>query len=156
MVGGSCDPHGSLLRQPKSYEKYMIGHYSIIQFVPDPNRKEGSNVGVLLFVPDYAPGISFVKLLMTDTNEGPRRMFGDIAFDAERLTRYKKSFANAVESEKGFWKTLKDLQHFIGTWGNSLQMLGPFVVLVEDPEADCAALFRSLVLPNPDRVYGNH
>ena len=72
------------------------GYYSILQFVPDLERSEGANIGVVLFCPEK----HFLKVQTATGNDRVRRFFGpedNIDLD---LDRFDKEFTEHVHADR--------------------------------------------------------
>lgn len=129
---------GAVMSKHSGFAK---GYYSILQYVPDPERAEGVNVGVLLICPEKR----FVGAQASRNNNRIRRVFGSQEIDLRRLSALKEAFEERVEAEAERLKTLEDLQHFIDTRANQLRLTAPRPVKVESPELELVNLFESLV-----------
>lgn len=118
------------------------GYYSILQYVPDLERSEGVNIGILLLCPEKG----FLKAQTASSNDRVRRFFGqDIDLDLERINAYKEIFEERVEAETANIRSPEELERFIDTRGNQLRLTRPRPVKVFDPEATLRELFDSLV-----------
>ena len=118
------------------------GYYSILQYVPDLERNEGANVGVVLFCRER----KFLKAQTATGNDRVRRFFSpDEDLDLDRINAYKAAFEErvALESE-GSW-TLDEFREFVNTRANLLLLTEPRPIKVTDPQAELAKLFESLV-----------
>ena len=117
------------------------GFYSLIQYCPDLSRLEAANVGVVLFCPEP----HFIRARTTDSVQRIRRFFGSADRDWEQIREAKTAIEERLEVEGEHFRTLQDLQHFIETRGNEIQLTPPRPVKVFNPERDLESLFRSLV-----------
>jgi hypothetical protein len=120
------------------------GYYSILQFVPDIERAEGANIGVVLFCPDKG----FLKAQTATGNDRARRFLGseeNIDLDLDRLNAFKAAFEERVLVEAGRIRTIEEFRHFVRTRANQLLLTEPRPIKVFDPEADLARLFDMLV-----------
>jgi len=118
------------------------GYYSILQFVPDLERAEGANIGVLLFCPET----NFLKIKTANGNDRARRLFGhDEQLDLIRLNAFKESFEERVFLERKRIITIDDFKHFIDTRANQLLLTQPHPVKVYDAETELQRLFQTLV-----------
>jgi DUF3037 family protein len=120
------------------------GYYSILQYVPDLERAEGANIGVVLFCPDKG----FLKAQTATGNDRARRFFGpeeSIELDLDRLNAFKAAFEERVLAEAARIKTPEEFRHFVHTRANQLLLTEPRPIKVFDPEADLARLFDTLV-----------
>jgi hypothetical protein len=117
-------------------------YYSILQFVPDLERAEGANIGVVLFCPDKG----FLKAQTATGNDRVCRFFGpEKDIDLDRLSAFKAAFEERVLAEAARIKTLEEFRHFVHTRANQLLLTKPRPIKVYDPEADLARLFDTLV-----------
>lgn len=120
------------------------GYYSILQYVPDLERAEGANIGVVLFCPDKG----FLRTQTSTGNDRVRRFFGpeeNIELDLDRLNAYKAVFEERVLAEADRIETIEAFRHFVNTRANQLLLTEPRPIKVFDPEADLARLFDTLV-----------
>jgi hypothetical protein len=124
------------------------GYYSLVQFCPDASRLETVNVGVVL----YCPGIAFLDVQLTTSDERVAQMFGSDAFRPASLEAAKRALASRLRSEKYRPRSLEDFQHFIDTRGNDLILTQHRPVKVVQPAAELADLFRRLVEPPLPRL----
>jgi hypothetical protein len=117
---------------------YSKGYYSILQYVPDVERAEGVNVGVVLI----CPARNFLKVRTTKDNNRVVRFFGTNAgFDAQRLTILKQ----ALEERITAIQTLEEFQRFVETRANHLRLIAPRPIKLVEPEAELDRLFAALV-----------
>ena len=117
------------------------GYYSVIQYCPDPSRGEAANVGVLLF----CPNLQYAKTRMDLGNDRIRSFFKIEGPDLVRVNIVKQSIADRLATEGARLKSLEDLERFIATRANQIQMTDPRPMKVFDPEEDLAELFEQLV-----------
>jgi hypothetical protein len=120
------------------------GYYSILQYVPDLERAEGANIGVILFCPDKG----FLKVQTATGNDRVRRFFGpeeNIDLDLDRLNAFKTTFEERLLAESDRIKTIESFRQFVDTRANQLLLTEPRPIKVFNPEADLARLFDSLV-----------
>src|SRR5436309_3227189 len=95
------------------------GYYSILQFVPDPDRGEGANIGVMLFCPE----IGFLRAATVESNDRVRRFFGpdlEDEMDLDRVNTLKAAFEEGVETVEGSLHNLEDFENFITARANQL------------------------------------
>jgi hypothetical protein len=117
------------------------GHYSLIQYCPDPSRAEAANVGVLLF----CPSLDFIAARTASDNDRIRRFFGGRTVDLDRINVMKRSIERRLRVESGRFRTLDDLQRFVESRGNDIVLTAPRSMKVLDPEKDLSSLFAELV-----------
>lgn len=120
------------------------GYYSILQYVPDPERAEGVNIGLMLFCPEK----EFLVIQTTESHDRVRKLLGKQRSSAailSRLDSFKTAFVERVELETGRIQTLEDFRGFVNTRANQLRLTDPRPLKVADPEAELSNLFRLLV-----------
>ena len=117
------------------------GFYSLIQFCPDLSRLEAANIGVLLFCPERG----FLRAITSEENSRIRKFFGPVDEGWSRIDLLKEAFDARVASEEGRIQTIEELERFIATRANEVQVTPPRPVKVKDPAADLQALFDRLV-----------
>jgi hypothetical protein len=125
------------MNQHSDFAKY---YYSILQYVPDPERAEGVNVGVVLICPEEG----FLKAKTSADNDRVLRFFGERPdLDLGRLTALKQAFEERIEMEAGRIKTVEDFEQFVVTRANHLRLTAPRPIKISEAELD--SLFASLV-----------
>jgi hypothetical protein len=120
------------------------GYYSILQFVPDLERTEGANIGVVLFCPEKG----FLKAQTVRGNDRVRKFFrirGYADLDIERINAYKTAFEERVNIETVRIYSLEDFRHFVDTRANHLLLTAPKPIKVINPQEELQALFERLV-----------
>ena len=117
------------------------GYYSIIQYCPDLSRLESANVGAVLFCPE----LNFLKAHVTESNDRIRRFFHSIQHDWDRINAIKLAISERFQKDVKSFTDIKDLEHFIATRANNMQLTAPRTMLVEDPDRDLQTLFDQLV-----------
>lgn len=118
-------------------------YYSIIQFCPDRGRAEAANVGVLLLCPE----LGFVRARTSEHARRVRQFFGK-AVDAQRLQLIEKGIEARVRDSFDWSEGLPDLERFIATRANDIQLTPARSMKTADPEHDLDSLFRELVDDN--------
>lgn len=127
------------MNQHSDFAQY---YYSILQYVPDPERAEGVNVGVVLICPEEG----FLKAKTSADNDRVLRFFGERSdLDLQRLAALKRAFEERIEMEAGRIKTLEDFEQFVATRANHLRLTTPRPIKVSEAEAELDSLFASLV-----------
>ncbi len=119
------------------------GHYSIVQYCPDPSRLEAANVGVVLFCQE----LHYLGVRTARGDGRIRRFFGSKGLDRERLHSTKLSIQRRLMIDRDQFTTLAALEQFAATRVNAMR-LTPFrmmVVPVDAPEAELNRLFDRLV-----------
>lgn len=117
------------------------GYYSLIQYCPDLSRLEAANVGVLLFCPEP----HFLNARMASSNQRIRRFFGSDDRDWDRINAAKAAVAERLEVESERFRTLEDLERFVATRANEIQLTPPRPMKVFNPAQDLELLFEELV-----------
>jgi len=117
------------------------GYYCLIQYCPDLSRQEAANIGVLFFCPE----LNFLRARVSRGNDRIRRFFGSVNGDREQIKAIKASIEERLEVEKSYFRTVKDLEKFIATRANEIQITSPLPMKVFDPEKDLESLFQRLV-----------
>lgn len=123
------------------HSSFTKGYYSILQYVPDPERSEGVNVGIALICPESG----FIGSRTSKDNNRIKRFFRDQELDPKRLSALKEAFEDRIRAEAIRILTLEDFQHFIDTRANQFRLTSPRPVKVQDPEFELANLFELLV-----------
>lgn len=103
------------------------------------SRLEAANIGVLLFCPESG----FLKVLTSANNGRIIRFFGSAGHDWKQINTIKSGLQDRLDKE-GI-RTVDELQHFVATRANSLQLTPPLPVKVQDPEKELRELFREIV-----------
>lgn len=119
----------------------MKGYYSLIQYCPDSSRLEAANIGVLLFCPE----IKFLKARISEPEARIRQFFGMRKDDDRKINALKKAIEERLKREQDWFKDLHDLEAFISTRANALQITLPRPMKVQDPERELEELFEELV-----------
>ena len=117
------------------------GYYSLIQYCPDLSRLESANIGVLLFCPEKR----FLAARVSADNARIRHFFGSEGHDWQRINSFKKGLEERLEAEQGTIVTLSDLERFIATRANQLQITPPRSMKVDAPVVELDALFKELI-----------
>lgn len=132
--------HGAKLS--RGPEMTTRGYYSLIQFVPDPGRQEGANVGVVVVCEERAE----IVVRMSDNNEAVKRRFTARSFDAARLNIAKDALRGRLVTDLANEPTLTRLNHVRAVEANALVLSEPRAVAVSLDAAYAAEqLFRELV-----------
>jgi hypothetical protein len=118
------------------------GYYSLIQYCPDLSRLEAANIGVLLFCPDR----QFLKAQTDSAAIRIQKFFGLKKRDRDYIESLRVSIEERLKNEQHNFESLEDLQRFIETRANAIQITPPRTMKVFDPEADLQGLFRRLVI----------
>jgi len=126
------------------------GYYTLIQFRPDASRLEAVNMGVLLFCPETG----FIGARLAKSNQRAAKLVGRAQLNSAALNSAKRALERRLKIDSAAFKTLGDLQHFIDSRGNILQLTPPRSVKVFDPETDLDKLFSELVGGHPRQLVG--
>jgi hypothetical protein len=117
------------------------GYYSILRYVPDLERGEGANIGVVLFCPE----LGFLKAKTARGNDRVRRFFRSGEIDLQRINAFKEAFEERIALEAEGMETLEDFRLFVDTRANQLRLSEPRPMKVFKPVDDLEHLFESLV-----------
>lgn len=117
------------------------GYYSILQYVPDLERAEGANIGVVLFCPEKR----FLDVKMAGGNDRVRRFFDTENLDLARINSMKMTFAERIRQQAGSILTAEDFKLFIATRANKMILTEPRPMKVFDPRQDLENLTEKLV-----------
>lgn len=117
------------------------GYYSVIQYCPDLGRFEAANLGVLLFCPESG----FLKAMTSGNNRRIIKFFGSEGHDWKRINTVKKALQDRLEKEHCSIRTLEDMQKFIATRANFIQITQPLPMKVFDPDKDLSELFGQIL-----------
>lgn len=117
------------------------GYYSVIQYVHDLTRAESANIGVLLFVPERG----FLDVRLVHDNSRVRHVFGVAGDDLKRLNSFKSSFGERIKVEGYNIETVEQLNKFIDTRGNQIQLTEPRFAKVVECQKFLDDLFDKLV-----------
>lgn len=117
------------------------GYYSILQFVPDLERAEGANIGVVLFCPERR----FIDVKISTNNDHVRRLFRGKKVDLKRVDVIKANFTDRIRGSKSSITTGEDFNLFVNTRANSLRLTEPRPMKVFEPAVELTKLFTLLV-----------
>lgn len=117
------------------------GYFCLVQFCPNPSRLETVNVGVLLFCPESG----FLDAQMSGSSARARRFFGRDQVELAGLKSALKAFRKRLSVDRASFSNRDDLQRFVETRANLLQLTEPRAVKVFDPAQDLRRLFKELV-----------
>jgi DUF3037 family protein len=117
------------------------GYYSILRYIPDLERGEGANIGVVLF----CPALKFLKARTARVNDRVRRFFRSGELDLRRINAFKEMFEERVSIEASRIESIEDFRTFIDTRANQLRLSEPRPVKVSEPETTLSELFEELV-----------
>lgn len=113
------------------------GFYSVVQFVPDIERGEAVNVGVIV----GAPGVG-MRVRMAERNEYVKRRFGAEAYDDTRLGFAKSALAERLKDVE---PTADAVAAFRAQEAGQLQLTPPRPMIVKDLDDEVIAMFMRLV-----------
>ncbi len=117
------------------------GYYSVVQYCPDRGRFEAANIGVLLFCPESG----FLQARMSGNNSRIKKFFGSEGQDWKRIHAVKKALQDRLEKEGPVMRSIDDLQQFIATRANVIQITPPKPMKVSTPEDDLKDLYEQLI-----------
>ncbi|HEY7423605.1 MAG TPA: DUF3037 domain-containing protein [Gemmataceae bacterium] len=121
--------------------KATTGYYSIIQFCPDPARREVANVGVVLLCPE----LGFLKTRMAEGTHRIKEVFPKLRPDPKRLASELRLVERRLDIDREYFKTVDDLTRFAETRANAMRLTLPLPIRIEQPEAELSRLFARLV-----------
>ncbi len=119
----------------------MKGYYSLIQYCPDLSRLEAANLGVVLFCPEA----HFLAGRTTDAVRRVRHFFGSADGDWRQIREEITAVEDRLKAAGDQIRTPQELEHFIATRGNAVQLTPPRPMKVVQPAQDLEALFQRLV-----------
>lgn len=129
--------------------KAQKGYYCVVQYCPDMSRIEAANIGVLLFCPESG----YLKALTSRNNSRIIRFFGSEGHDWKRINSVKRSLLVRLQKEHRDIRSLADLQQFIATRANMLQITSPLPMKVIDPEKDLFDLYEQILGDSARRTH---
>lgn len=121
----------------------LIGYVSLAQFCPNHGRKEGLNIGMLLFIPS-CNYLSFTRASLNYLNRIDDAFYSlgyEGNFDADWVASVADSMMYRVV---GLEKSLEIIENFIATGANQIVLTPLMPVKVEGPN-DLHDLFSRLV-----------
>ncbi len=122
------------------------GYYSLIQWCADFARAEAANVGVLVYRPE--PPATVIKV--ADDVGHVRRRFGLREADLRDVVEAVRAIGYRVANMN--FRSVAELEQFVRSRGNQIQMTPPRPMWVDDPPLETKRLFDELVTPVPARV----
>lgn len=120
---------------------FFNAYYSLIQYCPDRGRAEAANVGALLICPE----LKFARARTTKNHNKVRKFFGRESFDPARLMLIQQAIEARVRERYDWSEGLADLERFVRTRANDLQLTPPRSMKTEDPSGDLDVIFREAV-----------
>jgi hypothetical protein len=117
------------------------GYYSLIQFCPDVSRLEAVNLGVILF----CPSSGFLRALTSRSTQRAEKLVGRGELARVALKTAKTAIEKRLLVDRESFHSLEDLQRFVDTRGNSLQLTPPRPLKVTSPDDELKRLFKELV-----------
>ncbi len=117
------------------------GYYSLIQFCPDVSRLESVNLGVILF----CPGSGFLRAMTSKSTRRAEKLVGRGELARAALASAREAIEKRLSVDRESFRTLEDLQRFVDTRGNSLQLTPPRPLKVSAPDEELKRLFHQLV-----------
>jgi hypothetical protein len=116
------------------------GYYCLIQYCPDFSRAEAANVGLVLFQPK--PNATAVRIV-EKVDFVARRLGRKLA--TATVLEVVQSIAYRLRHEQ--FRSVEDLEQFVRTRGNQVQLTMPRSLRIEAIERDADQLFAELVGP---------
>jgi len=121
--------------------KTTTGYYSIVQYCPDPARREVANVGIVLLCPE----LRFLKTRMAVDAHRIKEVFPKLKPDDRRLKSTLQGIKRRLQVDRDHFETVEDLSRFAETRANAMRLTAPLPVRVEDPDVELNRLFKRLV-----------
>lgn len=119
------------------------GFYSVIQFLPVPERFEFVNIGVVLF----APSARSVEVKIAPDYSRINRLFGQPESKLKWLTN---SLENRMHTDFGAGWDRRSLEKFAALRTGHIQMSAPLPILVDqEPKVALESLFDEMVTQTP-------
>lgn len=117
------------------------GFYSLIQYVPDPERAEGVNVGVVLVCPEDQ---KLHVLVLNDTKTlHDRCLLKNV--DGDRFVSEMNGLATRIREESAHLRSVEDLVEFSKQEANRISILKPRRLRVTSLEENANQLYMRLV-----------
>lgn len=129
--------------------KAATGYYSIVQYCPDPMRKEVANIGVVLFCPER----DFLEVRMANDDHRIKVVFPKLNADPKQLAMELRFVERRLRIDREHFKTVDDLTRFAETRAAAMRLTLPLPVLVEEPVAELNRLFERVVGEREQRTY---
>lgn len=117
------------------------GYYSIVQYCPDPMRKEVANVGVVLLCPEK----DFLAVRMAKDAHRIREVFPNLNADPKRLATDLQFTESRLNVDRDHFKTVDSLRKFAETRAGAVRLTPPLPVRVAEPVAELNRLFERVV-----------
>lgn len=124
------------------------GFYSVVQYVPFPERFEFMNVGVVVL----APAINRVEVRFAPDYSRIAKIFGK--FDRAQLKSALDSLARRLQHDfgVGYW-SVDALHRFVEMRSGNVQMSSPLSILLDDDPAEISdRLLKEMVIARPKRL----
>jgi hypothetical protein len=122
------------------------GYYSVLQYLPFPERFEFVNVGVVVF----APEAQSIEIIAAPDYARIAKLFGKP--DKNHLRASIDSIARRLNSEFGKWSR-ESVSRFAAMRAGKIQMSAPLPILIDESPATIAAkLFDEMVAETPKQV----
>lgn len=115
--------------------------YSVVQYVPDGNRAEAANTGVLLFVPSRR----WIEVRVSPSLERVRQFFRPGRQELRRIELALEAFKHRIELARAEFESESDLAQFVAARADAVRLTSPRVVMVHEPLSDLDALYVELV-----------
>jgi hypothetical protein len=117
--------------------------YSVVQYVPDPFRGEGANVGVLVFV----PGTRTLRLEASPSLATVKKFFNPTKADLERVASAVDALKHRLRLAEvgGEFADEDELARFAAARADAVQLTPPRPTAGGDPAAVARRLYAKLV-----------
>ena len=121
--------------------KATTGYDCIIQYCPDPVRREVANVGIVLLCPE----LGFLETRMAADVQRIKELFPKLRPDDKRLKSTLLGIARRLHVDRDHFKTVEALSRFAETRANAMRLTAPMPVRVEEPTVELNRLFKRVV-----------
>lgn len=117
------------------------GYYSLLQYCPDFSRAEAADLGLVFLQPEpAAAAVSVVEKVGFVTKRlGLRLSTAAVSDDVQ-------SIAHRIRYEQ--FRSMEDLEQFVRTRGNQIQMTMPRSMRIDEIENDADAAFAEVRSPS--------
>jgi hypothetical protein len=122
------------------------GYYSIVQYCPDPMRREVANIGVVLFCPQ----LEFLEVRIADDDSRIREVSPRLVYDPEQLGTELRFIERRLRVDREHFTKLAALQQFAQTRLGAVRLTEWLSLRVVEPDGELQRLFMRLVYKRKD------
>jgi hypothetical protein len=119
----------------------LTGYYSIVQYCPDPMRKEVANIGVVLLCAET----SLLMVRMAKSFHRITEVFPHLEQDKKQFAIEVKFVERRLRIDHEQFKTADALRKFAAERAGAMRLTLPLPTRVQDPATDLDRLFDRLV-----------